>query len=80
MDRNKKALLIGLILGDGHLNPNSGIALEIEHGAKQEFYIDYKTNLISKLLNCQAPKKYHNIKKNTYKISKGHRYFRVLYK
>ena len=40
MERNKKALLIGLILGDGHLNPNSGIALEISHSYKQYDYIN----------------------------------------
>lgn len=80
MDRIKKSLLIGLILGDGHLNPNSGVALEIEHGNKQQFYIEYKRRLIGKLLNCPSPNVYHNKRKNTYKISKGHRYFRVLYK
>lgn len=79
MDKNKKALLIGLVLGDGHLNTNSGVALEIEHSHKQEFYIEYKRKLIAKLLNCKEPNVYHNKKKDTYKISKGHRYFRVLH-
>ena len=82
MERNKKALLIGLVLGDGHLNPNSGIALEITHSAKQYEYIVYKAKLISKLLNCREPKLYHrqDDKHNEYKLSKGHRYFRILYK
>lgn len=80
MDKNKKALLIGLILGDGHLNNNSGVCLEIEHGHKQKSYIEYKAKLIAKLLNCKEPNLYYNKNKNTYKISKGHRYFRILYK
>ena len=78
MDKRKKALLMGLVLGDGHLNSNSGVALEIEHGHKQEFYVKYKVNLIAKLLNGSPPKIYHNKKKDTYKISKGHRYFRII--
>lgn len=81
MDGNKKALLIGLVLGDGHLNPNSGVALEIEHGEKQKFYIEYKRQLISDLLNCQLPKIHYDPRGNgEYKISKGHRYFKILYK
>lgn len=80
MDRAKKALLIGLVLGDGYLNSNSGVALEIEHAGSQKFYIEYKSNLISKLLKCKSPKLYYRTNKNTYKISKGHRYFKILKK
>lgn len=79
MDKRKKSILIGLILGDGHLNPRHGVSIEIEHGAKQLFYLNYKRKLIAEVLNCQEPNIYHNMKKGTYKISKGHRYFRVLY-
>lgn len=78
MDKRKKALLIGLVLGDGHLNTNSGVSLEIEHGAYQKSYIEYKAKLIAELLNCPAPKLYYRKSKDTYKISKGHRYFRIL--
>lgn len=51
MDKRTKSLLIGLVLGDGHLNPRHGVALEIEHGEKQKKYLEYKASLISKLLN-----------------------------
>ncbi len=78
MDKRKKAVLIGLVLGDGHLNANSGVSLEIEHGACQKSYIEYKAKLIAELLNCPAPKLYYRKSKDTYKISKGHRYFRIL--
>jgi hypothetical protein len=78
MDKRKKSLLIGLVLGNGHLNANSGVALEIEHGGCQKFYIEYKTKLISELLNCKEPKLYYRTSRDTYKLSKGHRYFRIL--
>ena len=80
MDKLKKSLLIGLVLGDGHLNPNSGVALEISHGHKQKFYVEWKARLIAKLLNCKEPKIYHRKDTDCYKISKGHRYFRILRK
>ena len=80
MDKRTKSLLIGLVLGDGHLNPRHGVALEIEHGEKQKKYLEYKASLISKLINCPIPNIYHNKKKNTFKISKGHRYFKILKK
>lgn len=80
MDKRTKSLLIGLALGDGHLNPNSGVALEIEHGEKQKFYLDYKKRLLSDLLNTTEPNIYHNKNKNTFKISKGHRYFKIIRK
>lgn len=79
MDKRKKSILIGLILGDGHLNNRSEVSLEIEHGEKQKFYLEYKAKLISKLLNCRIPNIYYNKNKKTYKIAKGHKYFRVLY-
>ena len=46
MDRKKKALLIGLVLGDGHLNPRSGVCLEITHSIKQKSYIENNPKII----------------------------------
>ena len=78
MDKYKKSLLIALVLGDGHLNSNSGVSLEIVHGSKQKFYLEYKSKLLSKLLNCKEPFIYYRKSTDCYKISKGHRYFRIL--
>lgn len=78
MDKRKKSLLIGLILGDGHLNARSGVALEIMHGAKQKFYLDYKNKLISELLNCKMCNVYYRKSTDCYKITKGHKYFKIL--
>ena len=80
MDKKKKSLLIGLILGDGHLNPRSGVALEIMHGSKQKFYLEYKNKLLAKLLKCKECRFYYRKSTDCYKISKGHRYFRILRK
>lgn len=81
MDRNKKALLIGLILGDGHINKRDN-CLQITHSSKQKFYIDWKCKLISKLLNCKEPNLYHRVdsKHDEYTLTKGSRYFRILRK
>ena len=79
MDKRKKALLIGLVLGDGHLNKSNAAALEISHCGKQKPYLEYKAKLIEELLNCK-PLTIHKRKgREEYKISKGHRYFRVIY-
>lgn len=78
MDKRTKSLLIGLVLGDGHLNPRSGVTLEIEHRASQLTYLLYKKKLLEELLHCKPINVYYNKKKNTYKISKGHRYFRII--
>lgn len=80
MEKRKKSLLIGLCLGDGHLSTNSGTALLIEHGHKQLFYLEYKAKLIAKLLNCKDLNIYHRKNKNTFSLSKGHRYFRIIHK
>lgn len=80
MEKRKKALLIGLVLGDGHLNPNSGVALEISHCGNQLFYLEYKAKLINSLIGGKYPKIHKRKDREEYKISKGHRYFKILYK
>jgi recombination protein RecA len=80
MDKNKKALLIGMVLGDGHLNPNSGVALEISHSGKQLEYLEYKRDLLHSLLGGKKPRIHKRKNRDEYKISKGHRYFRIIRK
>lgn len=80
MERTKKAILIGLILGDGHITPN-GI-LNITHSIKQKDYIEYKASLIENLLSCKKLNLYHRIddKHNEFSLHKSHKYFKILRK
>lgn len=79
MERRKKSLLIGLVLGDGHINKRDN-CLQITHSKKQKSYIDYKCELISELLNCKKPNLYHRLdsKHDEYVLTKGSRYFKLL--
>ena len=81
MERRKKALLIGLVLGDGHINKRDN-CIQITHSIKQKSYIDYKCKLIAKLLNCKEPNLYHRKDANhdEFTLTKGSRYFRILRK
>lgn len=80
MKKETKAILIGLVLGDGHLNSNSGVQLEISHCEKQLPYLEYKQNLLHSMLGGKKPKIHKRLNRQEYKISKGHRYFRILKK
>lgn len=81
MEKLKKSLLIGLVLGDGHINKRDN-CLQITHSIKQKSYIDFKCRLIAKLLNCKQPNLYHRKDANhdEFVLTKGGRYFRILRK
>ena len=69
-----------MILGDGHINDNSGHALEISHSGEQLAYLEYKRDILHSLLGGKKPKIHKRKDKHEYKISKGHRYFKILRK
>lgn len=81
MQKHTKSLLIALVLGDGSI-PNYGQhnTLWLCHSNKQLEYLNYKRQLIAKLLNCSIPGIYHrkNLKHDEYTTNKSHRYFRIL--
>lgn len=79
MDKRTKTLLIALCLGDGHLSTRSGTALCIEHCRKQRDYLTYKRKLLSKLLRCQLPTEHYRKDRDTFRIVKGHKYFKSIY-
>lgn len=81
MEKRKKALLIGLCLGDGHINKKD-FCLQITHSIKQKSYIDYKCKLIAELLNCKEPNLYHRKDSNhdEFVLTKGSRFFRYIRK
>ena len=80
MEKRKKALLVGMAIGDGHLNSNSGVALEISHSGKQLKYLEHKRDILHSLLGGKRPRIHKRKNRNEYKISKGHRYFRYIKK
>ena len=78
MERTKKAILIGLVLGDGHITSKGD--LNITHSIKQKEYIEYKAKLIKNLLSCKKLNLYHRLddKHNEFTLHKTHKYFKIL--
>lgn len=90
MKREKKALLMSLVIGDGFIrtdtrsNSNKS-SLKLCHSIHQEEYIKYKAKLLHTLLGGKEPVIRHYVCKwpdgTTYqqvRAEKAHRYFRVL--
>lgn len=81
--QKKRALLVGMVIGDGHLKKNeSGIS--ITHNEKQLPLLLHKKSLLESILNCKSinirkvkPNKYNT---TCYILEKGHKYFRILRK
>lgn len=79
--REKRALLVGMVIGDGHLRKN-GASISITHNEKQIKYLQLKALMLETILDCKTinirkvkPNKYNT---NCYVIEKGHKYFRIL--
>lgn len=82
-ERKDKSLLLAMCIGDGYLATNSkySVVLKIVHSKKQEAYLKYKAEIVSKLLN--VPINIREINNNGYEgveFRKGHKYFRILKK
>lgn len=82
--KNKKAILIGMVLGDGYLKVTENAGISITHSEKQLEYLLYKKQLLEEILICKPitlqkvkPNMYNTI---CYRIDKGHKYFRILRK
>jgi hypothetical protein len=88
MNKNKKAVLIGLCLGDGNLSkPDQwdSVSLRVEHCAKQKELIEYKAALLRTLTGKQVKisERERERKGNThksYRFSCGIKYFRLVRK
>jgi hypothetical protein len=88
MNKNKKAILIGLCLGDGYLSrPDKwgSVSLHVEHCEKQKEFIEYKRDLLKSILGCDI-KLYERIRPRagvehkSYRFVKGLNYFRIIRK
>lgn len=79
MNRNNRALLIGMSIGDGHIRvsrqgnyPNTFRSeLRIKHSWKQREYLMYKADLVKKIFSGKC-----NIKAETTTLSNGKTYLR----
>lgn len=87
MKNRKKAILIALAIGDGHINRRrSGnkyhSSLRIQHSIKQKELITYKRDLLHSIIGGKLPKliEFNNSGYPGIKFSKGHKYFRILRK
>lgn len=89
MEKNKKAILIALVLGDGYLRNDkrsNSVSLKICHASKQREYVEYKAELLHSLLGGRYPKineytcTLHDKQFKQLRFERSHRYFRVLHK
>ena len=89
MNKNKRSILTALVIGDGYLSkpdPWDSVSLEIEHGESQKEYVEYKINLLHKLIGGNKPKLHSRTRERkgtilvSYRFRKGYKYFRVLRK
>lgn len=92
MNKENRGILIGLVLGDGHLKKfqKSGqqgskkpfyAMLDIRHCAAQKEFIEYKSNLLHSILGGKKPKVSFIINNGfpAYNIRKTNTYFRILH-
>lgn len=96
MNKDKKAILIGMVLGDGSIKKEQythrdgktktyGV-FSVTHGIKQEDYLIHKAELLSQCLKQKAPKIGYYTASTAYgeisscKMTKQHPYFRILRK
>lgn len=90
MKNRKKAILIALAIGDGHIaytkrtNPHKKIysILRLIHSSKQREYITYKRDLLHSLVGGKSPNLYefNNSGYSGIRFNKRHKYFRVIRK
>ena len=89
MDKNKKAMLIALVLGDGFIKvdtrrKNHVASLKICHSIKQKELVEYKATLLHSYLGGRYPKineyecNLNGVLFKQLRFEKAHRYFKVL--
>ncbi|MDI6884348.1 MAG: hypothetical protein QMD00_04395 [Hadesarchaea archaeon] len=64
LTNTQKELLIGSLLGDGHLRPHRGeVVFEFLQGAKRKFYVEWKHEILG---NLACPQVYHQLGRREY--------------
>lgn len=84
MDKKRRALVIGCVIGDGHIKiKDTSGTLCLCHGAKQEDYLRWKVEKLSRFFDNNKNANIRKINNNGYVgyvWEKGHKYFRILHK
>lgn len=88
MNKDEKATLIGLVLGDGYINcsKNKKIyinsSINFQHSIKQKEYLEWKASLLHKIFGGNKPRvvEFNNNGYPGVRMCKANRYFRVLHK
>ena len=68
LSTEEKSMLIALTIGDGHISPEGRLTLH--HSIKQQEYLEYKANILSKIIGGRPIK----IHKNKTTLSNGKTY------
>lgn len=83
MNVSDRGILLGIVFGDGHISPDPRCMtarLQIKHCARQDYYAEYKADLVTRILGGKRPrvKSFLNNGFPGVKFEKTHRYLRVL--
>ena len=89
MNKKNKGILIGMIIGDGHLSQRkdkrwnyTSNSIVIQHCLRQKEYLEYKAELLLSIFGGNKPN-VRDFNNNGYpgcRLTKTHKYFRVLRK
>lgn len=92
MNKNDRALLLGMLIGDGclktktHTKDDGSISKYYEyvlcHSTKQEAYLDYKLDLFHSIMGGKRPNKSYHCGKlgDSVRFSRAHKLFRILHR
>lgn len=88
MNREHRALLIAMSIGDGYIAKQNSYSIHIEHSQNQLEYLKHKVDLVHSIFGGNKPSIYYRerLDKRTDKVykqcafSKGHKYFKLLHR
>lgn len=88
MNKTEKATLIGLVLGDGHIDCHknkkiyTNSTITFTHSIKQKEYIEWKANLLHSIFGGNKPKviEINNNGHPGMRMMKSNKYFKVLHR
>jgi len=74
--REKRSILMAMVMGDGCLKKNN--VLSITHCGRQKDYLTFKAELLAEVLGVDVPKVYQTEHEyESWRFNKGHKLFRI---